>query len=565
MTMYRRTVATCVALSVGLLAGFPPARAQDGQPDLDKAMDLRLRVKTLAELREVATLAEQAIEKGLTADDEQFAKQLLTGALYEYASRLCQPILVAPRMNPQLRELRQKVLPDLQRIIQIDGKFGQAHLLIAELQTREGGDADEARKAVDQAIQHLRQDPRTLAEALILRARLQTSPEQRLADYNQALELDPENPQARQARAIHHLERGETDEAIADFQNLIGGDGDNLMARIALTEVLINAGRLDEAQQQIDAVIEQQPLAVALALRARLWIQRGDLERGRKDLDAALELEPGNPALLLLRSRFYHAEGRNALALRDVDQIMRIRPDLPEILELRASILAALGNFDEAVREISKLLAEDPENVLIKLQLGIYLNAAGQSRKAIEVFSDVLRTEPQHGLARRGRADAYLSVGEHEPAIADYEVALQVAPDESGILNNFAWVLATSPDDRLRDGKRAIVLAEKACRLTEYQEAHILSTLAAAYAETGDFDTARKWAQQAVDLGDESVREQLQAELESYRRNEPWRERQQEEEQQQEHEPPPEPEPEPEQEPEQEPRERQPDTPTSEP
>ena len=68
------------------------------------------------------------------------------------------------------------------------------------------------------------------------------------------------------------------------------------------------------------------------------------------------------------------------------------------------------------------------------------------------------------------------------------------------MLNNFAWVLATSPDDDVRDGKRAVELATKAGELTERERAHILSTLAAAYAETGDFDAARKWSQKSVDM-----------------------------------------------------------------
>jgi hypothetical protein len=64
--------------------------------------------------------------------------------------------------------------------------------------------------------------------------------------------------------------------------------------------------------------------------------------------------------------------------------------------------------------------------------------------------------------------------------------------------------------------------------LTQYQQAHILSTLAAAYAETGDFETAVKWSQKSVDLGDQDIQEQLKQELESYQRKKPWREKKQE-------------------------------------
>jgi hypothetical protein len=90
-------------------------------------------------------------------------------------------------------------------------------------------------------------------------------------------------------------------------------------------------------------------------------------------------------------------------------------------------------------------------------------------------------------------------------------------------------MLATSPNDSIRDAVRAISLAEKACEATEWKEAHIISTLAAGHAEKGDFETAQKFSRQAVEAdaaaGGE-VEEQLKNELASYEAGKPWRERQ---------------------------------------
>ena len=91
-------------------------------------------------------------------------------------------------------------------------------------------------------------------------------------------------------------------------------------------------------------------------------------------------------------------------------------------------------------------------------------------------------------------------------------------------MNNLAWVLATSPDESLRNGRRAIELATKACEVTDYKQPHILSTLAAGYAETGDFATAVEWSKKALELGEESQKEELAKELESYQSSKPWRE-----------------------------------------
>ena len=96
------------------------------------------------------------------------------------------------------------------------------------------------------------------------------------------------------------------------------------------------------------------------------------------------------------------------------------------------------------------------------------------------------------------------------------------------MLNNLAWVLATSPDDAVRNADRSIELGLKACELTKYQRPHILSTLAAGYAEKGDWETAIKWSTKAVELGakDDMIDDQLKKELESYKEKKPWREKQ---------------------------------------
>jgi hypothetical protein len=80
------------------------------------------------------------------------------------------------------------------------------------------------------------------------------------------------------------------------------------------------------------------------------------------------------------------------------------------------------------------------------------------------------------------------------------EEALIEYPDNVGILNLYAWLLATSPDDTLRDGRRAIQFATRACESTGFGDPSCLDTLAAAYAETGDYVEAAKRAQQAISL-----------------------------------------------------------------
>jgi Tfp pilus assembly protein PilF len=157
-------------------------------------------------------------------------------------------------------------------------------------------------------------------------------------------------------------------------------------------------------------------------------------------------------------------------------------------------------------------------------QLGIFYAADKQSHKAIEKFTAALKGDGKNEAIYSLRGSAYLNLGKHAEAIADYEQAFKLKPDDPELQNNYAWVLCTSPDEKLRDGHRAIEMAKQASEATEYKEAYILSTLAAAYAETGDFDNAIKWSSKAVEIGDAKDKDELQKELDSYKEKKPWRE-----------------------------------------
>ena len=67
-------------------------------------------------------------------------------------------------------------------------------------------------------------------------------------------------------------------------------------------------------------------------------------------------------------------------------------------------------------------------------------------------------------------------------------------------MNNLAWLLASHPDPKVRDGAEAVKYAKRACELTEYREAFLVGTLAAAYAENKQFDEAHKMAEKAIEI-----------------------------------------------------------------
>jgi hypothetical protein len=102
-----------------------------------------------------------------------------------------------------------------------------------------------------------------------------------------------------------------------------------------------------------------------------------------------------------------------------------------------------------------------------------------------------------------------------------YETAVQKSEKDAELLNSYAWLLATAPEASVRNGKKALKLALEAADLTGWKDAIILDTLAAAYAETGDFDSAVKWQTAAIGLGLNG--EEIHQHLELYLQRKPCR------------------------------------------
>jgi len=515
--------------------------ADKGQADLDMATELQIKAETLGDMEKVIKLAESALEKGLDAGQQEFAKKLLAATLFQHANRSIESVIERRRRDPRLQTLRTQALSSLEKAKRYDATLPDIHLLEAKLYALPGGDLKAASAAATEAIKLLADNPKQLASAYILRAQVTEDKERQLADFDMAVKTDPSNTDAGQALALLYIQRDEKEKAVETLQKLVDRDPENPNLLLVLAETLIDVKRFDDALKHCDNIIKHAPRATAgYNLRARARLMKDDLPGALKDLDEALAINGNDLQALLLRGNVLAAQGNSDKAKADIEKILKQAPDLPQAILLRSSIAVSKKQWGDAISDLQLLLQSDPTNADYRMRLAACYAGDSRPRRAIEMLTQVLDgireendpdRETQADLLR-SRADALLSVGKHAEAIKDYDEALKIDGDDTHVLNNLAWVLATSPEDSVRNADRSIELGLKACDLTKYQKPHILSTLAAGYAEKGDWETAKKWSSKAVELGakDDEIDEQLKKELESYEQKKPWREKQEVEE-----------------------------------
>ena len=201
-----------------------------------------------------------------------------------------------------------------------------------------------------------------------------------------------------------------------------------------------------------------------------VWVLKEDMVRLKDAPDHYTKMhdeEPENASWLAMRGWASFRLGKKEDALKDYAEAIRLQPMAGSWYSNRGLIYTELKKYDEAIAD----------------------------------FTTAIDAMPDYPLTYRNRAVALLKKKEYAKAAADYEKAAELAPESADMQNGLAWVLCTAPDDKVRDGKRAVIAALKACELTEHKNGGFLDTLAAAYAEIGEFDKAVEWQQKAVQTG----------------------------------------------------------------
>ncbi len=180
-------------------------------------------------------------------------------------------------------------------------------------------------------------------------------------------------------------------------------------------------------------------------------------------------------------------------------QLIRDERQMAWAYNLRAIAWQHKGELDLAIADFGERLRLEPDAMTYSNRGDVW-RAKKAFDRAIADCNEALRLDPDFAFAYNNRGLAWSGKKEYSKAIADFNQAVRLDPTLLEGYNNTAWLLATCPEERFRNGNRAIELATKACELSEWTIPGTLDTIAAAYAEVGSFELAIKYEKRAIEL-----------------------------------------------------------------
>jgi tetratricopeptide (TPR) repeat protein len=285
------------------------------------------------------------------------------------------------------------------------------------------------------------------------------------------------------------------------------------------------AGRVEEAGQAFDAVLEANPDSVpGLLASSRYALGTGNAERALELVRRAVELAPGDAATHADLGLVLARVNQLPQAIAAYEQALAIDPNLPDARSNLATLLFQTGRTDEGtglLREAAAAYPGRPDiqqnlaNVLLmtgqeeaaaqvlrdaiavnatdaglRHMLGVVLTFQGKVEDSVAMFREALEIDPGNAEVHTGLAIGLWELKRYAEAMDSYRAALRHSPNDPAAVRDYAWALAVCPQDDLRDGAEALQLAQQLNQQSQFSDPRYLDVLAVAQAETGDFAQA---------------------------------------------------------------------------
>jgi tetratricopeptide (TPR) repeat protein len=397
--------------------------------------------------------------------------------------------------------------------------------------------------------------------------------------FQQTLEINPREVPARYRLAEVLRDLGETDAAYQHLELLLQLLPESPSALALMGEIELQRDNPELAAQLLERALLQEPEADRLHWPLHLaYRQLGEQEKALSHLEqrGSVGVRPPDPLMKelqdlrrgelvhILRGRLAFGVGQYQEAAKEFATAVAAAPESTTARVNLAAALSQLGDSDGALTQLREALAVDPENATAHYNLGQLLAHGGQVDEAIESltravelkpgdlqahqdlallfrqrqdweealehYRSALTIEPLNEEAKLGEGVVLTELGRYEEAIESLEHGLSLVPRQGRWAHALAQLLAGAPDLELRNGERALYLAENVHRVQP--TVRTAQTLAMAQAEVGECAAAAETQRQAIEQflregGDEAkaspVAQQMYRTLAQYRRSAPCR------------------------------------------
>jgi tetratricopeptide (TPR) repeat protein len=345
--------------------------------------------------------------------------------------------------------------------------------------------------------------------------------------FEAAQRIQPKDADAFANLGVVAMRGGNTAEARVLFERALRLDPEHAHAHVNLGRILIDAGDPESAIPHIQTALRREPMMgegytnLGIAL-----MSRGDLDEAERALRRGVEILPdralvhNNLATLLLR------RSRPAEAAAELRRAIALDRRAPEAWYNLGLALSGQGLDAEAIPALEEALRLRPSYASAHRKLAEIFAARGEHEQAVAHAEEAERIAPS-GEDTTMRALAYMDAGRSREAIEVLRALLARDPSDADAAGILAWLLATSPEDDLRDGAAAVTLAERSVAEGSGVDADQLDTLAAAYAEAGRFADAVATAERAhglaKDAGEDGLARDIGARLALYQNRRAFR------------------------------------------
>jgi len=253
-----------------------------------------------------------------------------------------------------------------------------------------------------------------------------------LADYTQAIKLDPTFAPAYRERGAAYSGLGDYEKAIADYNQALRLNPNDTDAYLGRGNAYSLQGDDNKALADYNRAINiDSNSADAYICRGYVYAYQGNHDRAIDDFTHAIRLNPNSFMSYTNRGNSYSDKGEYDKAIADFNQAIRIEPNYSNAYAGRGTAYNRKGDHDRAITDLTQAIRLDPDHIFSYSNRALAYYYKGDYDKAIADYSQIIRLNPNGATAYADRGHVYYFKGDYDKAIADYTQAVRLDPNNS--------------------------------------------------------------------------------------------------------------------------------------